>query len=64
MVSLRSYDNSDVIATLMITNVHLYLIVVAIFPNPCLWRRSLCSNLGDIDPEKLYQAILTLGRTL
>ena len=26
--------------------------VVAIFPNLCLWRRSLCSNLqGGIDPE-------------
>ena len=27
--------------------------VVAIFPNLCLWRRSLYSNLGGIDPEKL-----------
>ena len=33
-------------------------IVLAIFPNLCLWRRSLCSNLGDIDPEKLYRATL------
>ena len=32
--------------------------VVAIFPNLCLWRRSLCSNLGGIDPEKLYRATL------
>ena len=24
--------------------------VVAIIPNLCLWRRSLCSNLGGIDP--------------
>ena len=23
----------------------------------CLWRRSLCSNLASIDPEKLYRAI-------
>ena len=30
--------------------------VVAIFPYLCLWRRSLCSNLGGIDPEKLYRA--------
>ena len=30
--------------------------VVAIFPNVCLWRRSLCSNLAGIDPEKLYRA--------
>ena len=28
--------------------------VVAIFPNVCLWRRSLCSNLAGIDPEKVY----------
>ena len=32
--------------------------VVAIFPNLRLWRRSLCSNLGGIDPEKLYRATL------
>ena len=32
--------------------------VVLIFPNPCLWRRSLRSNLGGIDPEKLYRATL------
>ena len=31
--------------------------MVAIFPNVCLWRRSLCSNLAGIDPEKLYRAI-------
>ena len=30
--------------------------VVAIFPNLCLWRRSWCSKLGGIDPEKLYRA--------
>ena len=36
--------------------------VVAIFPKLCLWRRSLCSNLGGIDPEKLYRA--TLKRTV
>ena len=34
--------------------------VVAIFPNLCLWRRSLCSNLGGIDPQKLYRATLTV----
>ena len=32
--------------------------VVVIFPNLCLWRRSLCSSLGAIDPEKLYRATL------
>ena len=30
--------------------------VVAIFPNLCLWRRSLWSNLGGPDPQKLYRA--------
>ena len=30
--------------------------VVAIFPNLCSWRRSLWSNLGGPDPEKLYRA--------
>ena len=33
--------------------------VVAIFPILCLWRRSLCSNLGGIDPEKLYRTTLS-----
>ena len=28
-------------------------IVVAIFPNRCLWRLSLCSNLAGIDPENV-----------
>ena len=32
--------------------------VVVIFPKLCLWRRSLCSNVGGIDPEKLYRATL------
>ena len=32
--------------------------VVAIFPTLCLWRRSLCSNLGGIGLEKLYRATL------
>ena len=36
--------------------------MVAIFPNLCLWRRSLCSNLGGgIDPEKLYRASLKVA---
>ena len=33
--------------------------VMAIFPKLSLWRRSLCSNLGGIDPEKLYRATLS-----
>ena len=32
--------------------------VVAIFPKLCFWRRSLCSHLRGIDPEKLYRATL------
>ena len=34
--------------------------VVAIFSVLCFWWRSLCSNLGGIDPEKLYRATLNL----
>ena len=34
--------------------------MVSIFPKLCLWRRSLCSNLGSIGPEKLYRATLSL----
>ena len=65
MASSRCYDNFDVIATLIMTNFrlifffHFYLCnttVVAMFPNVCFWRRSLCLNLAGIDPEKLYQA--------
>ena len=33
--------------------------VVAIFPNLCLWRRSLCSNLGVIDHKILYRATIS-----
>ena len=32
--------------------------VVSVFPNLCLWRRSLRSNMGGIDLEKLYRATL------
>ena len=32
--------------------------MVAIFPKLCFWRRSLCSHLRGIDPEKLYRATL------
>ena len=45
MASFRCYDNSDVTATLIMTNFHLNTTVVAIFPNACLWRHSLYSNL-------------------
>ena len=30
--------------------------VLAIFSKLCLRRRCLCSDLGGIDPEKLYRA--------
>ena len=36
--------------------------VVAIFPNVCLWRRSLWSNLGGTYPGKLYRATLSMPR--
>ena len=36
--------------------------VVAIFPKFSFWRRSLCSNLGGIDPEKLYRATLSVSK--
>ena len=45
MESFRCPDSSHVIATQMMTNSHLNTTVVAIFPNVCLWRRSLCSDL-------------------
>ena len=44
MASFRCYDNSDVFATVM-TNFQLNTTMVAIFPNACLWRYSLYSNL-------------------
>ena len=40
MASFRCYDNSDVIATLIMTIFHLNTT-----PNACLWRHSLYSNL-------------------
>ena len=60
MASFRCYDNSDVIAPdhnkfSSLSNT----IVVAIFLNLCLWRRSLRSNLGGIDTEKLYRTPLS-----
>ena len=38
--------------------------VVVNFPKLCFWRRSLCWNLGGIDPEKLYRATLMSGTKL
>ena len=45
MGSFRCYDSSDVIATLMMTNFYLNRTEVAIFPNVCLRRRSIYSDL-------------------
>ena len=46
--------------SLQITNFHLYLIQLwwQFFPDLCLRRRSLCSNLRSIYPEKLHRATL------
>ena len=52
---LRCYCNPDLNKFSSLSN----KTVVAIFPNLCLWQRSLCSNLGGIDPEKLYRATLS-----
>ena len=58
MASFHCYDSSDVIAILIVTNFPLYLIQLwwQFFPNACLWRPSLCSNLAGIDSKKLYRA--------
>ena len=37
--------------------------VMAIFPNLCLWRHSLCSKLEGFYPEKLDRATLSMPRT-
>ena len=37
--------------------------VAAMFSKLCLWRRSLCSNLGGIGPGKLYRATLSWFET-
>ena len=60
VASFRCYDNSDVIVTLIIKKVSFLsnTTVVTIFPNLCLWRRSLCSTLGGIDPEELASSHL------
>ena len=52
---LRCYCNPDLNKFSSLSN----KTVVAIFPNLCLWQRSLCSNLGGTDPEKLYRATLS-----
>ena len=54
---LRCHCNSDHNKFSSLSNTT----VVAIFPKLCFWRRSLCSNLGDIDPEKLYRVTLMTG---
>ena len=67
MVSFRCYDNSDVIATLIIT-IFIFIkyncggnysksLFMAMYGD--VWR---CPNLGGIDHEKLYRATLNLSR--
>ena len=51
MASFRCYDNSVVIATIFILWWQF------------LWRRSLCSDLAGIDPEKVYRAIFSYTST-
>ena len=53
-ISLRCHCNPDHNKFSSLFNTS----VLAIFPNLCLWQRSLCPNLGGIDPEKLYRATL------
>ena len=62
MASFRCHDNYDVIATWIITKFHLYpnTTVVSIFPNLCLWRRGLRTNVGGIHSKKLYRATLII----
>ena len=38
--------------------------VVSIFPNLCFWRRTLCSNVKGIEPQKLYWATFKGGACL
>ena len=49
MVTFRRYDNSDVIVTLIIANLYLYLIQL----------RNLCSKLLCIDPERPHRTTLS-----
>ena len=61
MVSFGCYDNSDFIATRIITNFHLYLNKYNCGGNfsKCLFMVSqsmLKKNFTGIDPEKLYRA--------
>ena len=57
MASFHCCDNSDVIATLIMTNFHLFLIQLwwQFFQMFVYGDGSLCSNLAGIDPEKLYR---------
>ena len=71
MASFCCYDNSDVIATLIITRSRLSAPITTnfhLYPRQLWWQffqifdcgdvRSLCSNSGGMDPEKLYRATL------
>ena len=71
MASFCCYDNSDVIATLIITRSRLSAPIITnfhLYPRQLWWQffqifdcgdvRSLCSNSGGMDPGKLYRATL------
>ena len=52
IASFRCQNNPEVMATLIMTNFHLYLIIFS----KCLsMATQLCSKLGGIEPEKLLQ---------
>ena len=65
MASFRCYDNSDAVATLIITNFHLYLIQLwwQFSQNFVFGDVVYAQKLGGIDPEKLYRATLTINGT-
>ena len=58
MVSVRCNDNLHVFAHPDLNKFSTLSYTTTIFPNFCIWRRSLRSNLGGNDPKKT----LKLGR--
>ena len=66
MASFRCSDNSDVIATLIITNFHLYLIQLwcQFFQIFVYGDVVYAQTWEGINPEKLYRATLNVIRTL
>ena len=57
MVSLRCYDNSDLIATLIMTNFHLYLIQLWWqFFQMIVYGDVVYAQTWQVYPEELYRA--------